>query len=255
MNKMHICEKESCTGCMVCASVCNKNAIHPIEDEHGFIHPQVDELLCVSCGRCAKVCPANIQNKYEQTKEIYACWQLDEKKRLEATSGGAFMTIAEKFISDGGVVYGAAFDKDFVVRHIRAANAEELVKLRGSKYVQSVTYGIYESVKKDLQCGIKVLFSGTPCQVSALKNYLGKDAKNLFTVDIVCHGVPSPMFFSDYLQNIRGMYSKRISAINFRYKKPSWSVYSMKLLFEEGSMYLKSKFRDPYLYMFSSGAT
>lgn len=253
MIRMLICEKESCSGCMACASVCSKNAIHPVEDEHGFIHPQIDELQCVGCGKCAKVCPVNVQNKYDETKEIYACWQLDEKKRFEATSGGAFMTIAEKFINDGGVVYGAAFDKNFVVRHVRAESSEQLTQLRGSKYVQSDTYGIYEAVKKDLQNGIKVLFSGTPCQVAALKNYIGKGIEKLYTIDIVCHGVPSPRVFREYLSAIKEKYGDKIEHISFRYKKPCWSVFSMEIQFQDGREYMADKFEDPFLYFFLAG--
>ena len=238
---------------MACASVCQKNAIRPLEDEHGFIHPQVDEAQCINCGKCARVCPAIIQNKYKQTRAIYACWQLDEKKRFEATSGGAFMTIAEKFVADGGAVYGAAFEEDYVVKHIRVDNSENLTKLRGSKYVQSVTYGIFESVKKDLQSGIKVLFSGTPCQVSALKNYLGKDNEKLYTIDIVCHGVPSPKVYREYLSYIEEKYCEGIDSINFRYKKPSWSVFSMKIHFIDGRKYVANKFKDPFLYFFLAG--
>lgn len=250
---MVICDKESCTGCMACASVCNKNAIIPIEDDYGFIHPYVDEDVCVSCGRCAKVCPVNVQLKYKQTDKIYACWQLDEKKRFEATSGGAFLTIAEKFIADGGVVYGAAFDDDFVVRHIRVNNADGLIRLRGSKYVQSATYGIFESVKADLQNDIRVLFSGTPCQVSALKSYLSKDFEGLYTIDIVCHGVPSPSVFRDYLAAIKEKYKKEITSVNFRYKNPCWSVYSMRIQFMDGQEYMADKFKDPFLFFFLAG--
>lgn len=247
---MLACDGESCTGCMACASACNKNAISPVEDEHGFTHPYVDKSLCVSCGKCAKVCPVNVQHKYKQTDEIYACWQLDGKKRFEATSGGTFMTIAEKFITDGGVVYGAAFDDAFEVKHIRVDNINDLIRLRGSKYVQSTTSGIFESVKADLQNDIRVLFSGTPCQVSALKNYLGKDFEGLYTIDIVCHGVPSPRVFKDYLTVIKNKYEEGIASISFRYKKPCWSVFSMRIQFTDGQKYIANKFKDPFLYFF-----
>lgn len=250
---MKICDRDSCTGCMACASVCSKNAIKAVEDSHGFTHPVVDSDRCINCGSCVKVCPTNTQPKYKKTEEVYACWQLNKKKRFDATSGGVFMTIAEEFIASGGVVYGASFDENFVVRHTRIKSLENLKKVRGSKYVQSVTYGIFETVKSDLLTGTRVLFSGTPCQVAALKNYLGKEYKELYTIDIVCHGVPSPKVFREYLSNIKDKYRQNIASINFRWKRPSWSVFSMRICFTNGEEYRANKFKDPFLYFFLAG--
>lgn len=251
---MVICEKDSCTGCSVCVSVCPKEAITLVEDDHGFAHPLIDEKRCVKCGLCKKVCPVHLQHKNKQTDDVFACWQLDEKKRFMATSGGVFTTVAEHFLSSGGIVYGAALESNCAVKHIRVSDVNDLSKLRGAKYAQSATSGIFEQVKYDLQAGTRVLFSGTPCQIAALKNYVGKAESGLYTIDVVCHGVASPKFFMDYLAHIRKKQGGEIATVNFRYKKPCWSVYSMRIEFTDGRVYIADKFQDPFLYLFSSKA-
>lgn len=250
---MMICNENSCTGCMACMAICHVGAITCTQDKQGFFHPDINTKKCIECHICQKVCPSNVQVKYERTTSIFACWQSDETRRWNSTSGGAFLTIAEKFIQDGGIVYGAALDKEFVVRHTRTSTLEEVQKLSGSKYVQSDTHKCYQKVRNDLLTGTKVLFSGTPCQVSALKNFLRKEYDNLYCIDIVCHGVPSPMVFRDYLQYITKQHTSKIKKLNFRYKKPCWSVFSMKIDFENGDTYQASKFQDPFLHFFLAG--
>ncbi|AZV55537.1 Coenzyme F420 hydrogenase/dehydrogenase, beta subunit C-terminal domain [Clostridium sp. AWRP] len=247
---MKICDDSSCTGCMMCIDICNQKAISAVEDEQGFMHPSIDSDKCVECGLCVSRCPVNYQKKNKKAEKVFACWQKNVESRLASTSGGAFLTIAERIIQGGGVVYGAAFDDLMRVKHIRTLNMQEVKKLRGSKYVQSNTKNIYEQVKNDLKVGRKVLFSGTPCQVAALQNYLKINYENLFFIDIVCHGVPSPMIFRDYLKCICEKNHSKITELNFRYKKPCWSVFSMKAKFKNGSEYIASKFKDPYLHFF-----
>lgn len=250
---MEICNKKDCTGCLACVSICKKGAIRYIYNEQGFRYPVVDGNLCVGCNQCKKVCPANNQVKNSKTDSVYAAWNKDNIARLEATSGGVFLLLARQIIVQGGTVYGAAFDERFSVKHQRVDNVEDLKKLRGSKYVQSDTLGIFEKVKDDLVSGRTVLFSGTPCQVSALKGYLGKEYTNLVCIDLVCHGVPSPLVFRDYLNELRQKYGSEPATVSFRYKEPCWSVFSMRIKFKNEKVYQASKFMDPYLYFFLAG--
>ena len=250
---MLICQEKDCTGCMAYVSVCAKGAISVSHDSSGFSHPVIDEGKCVKCNRCKTICPVNIQNKNEKEGDIYAAWQKKESDRLAATSGGVFTAIAQKFLKDGGIVYGAAFDENNCVRHIRATTEVDGLRLRGSKYVQSDTLRIYDCVVDDLKKGNKVLFSGTPCQISAMKSIAKSHLENLYCVDIVCHGVPSPKVFSDYIEDLNCKYQARAKDISFRYKVPGWSVFSMRVLFDNGEEYVASKFKDPYLGFFLAG--
>ena len=150
-------------------------------------------------------------------------------------------------------MYGAAYSSDMKVIHKRITSSDEICQIRGSKYVQSDTFRVYEKVKTDLRAGQKVLFSGTPCQVAALKNFLGKDDENLLLVDIMCHGVPSPLIYGDYCTWLENKQKSKLSKLNFRYKKPGWTVFSMKADFENGKSYVSSKYEDPFHCFFSLG--
>lgn len=250
---MEICKETSCVGCMMCAEVCPKSAINYKVNNQGFWYPHIEEDKCIGCKKCERVCPVHIDNKYDKTEDIIAAWNKDKNRRFSSTSGGVFYPIAKYILDRDGVVYGVALDKSNRVYHTRIESANELQLLSGSKYAQSNTEGCYKKVKDDLAVGRRVLFSGTPCQVSALKSFLGKKFENLVCIDIVCHGVPSPRVFKDYLDYMSLKYSSTPVKINFRYKKPCWSVFSMKIDFEDGNIYTASKFRDPYLYFFLVG--
>ena len=169
-------------------------------DNQGFLYPHVNSSLCAECGRCVDLCPL----KHEYVERIplhtYAVKNSDEGIRLNSSSGGVFTILAEQIIKEGGVVYGAVFDKDWTVKHDRIDKVEDIDKLRGSKYVQSRMEGIYPNVKKDLNAGLKVLFSGTHCHIAALFSFLGGTHQNLITVDVICGGVPSPRIWRDYLK-------------------------------------------------------
>lgn len=250
---MEICNNSACTGCLVCVDTCATGAISVQINAQGFNVPSVDEAKCVGCNRCKAVCPVNEQKKNPMAKTVYAGWVKNKSARLAATSGGLFTILAKKFIASGGVVYGAAYVDNMNVAHIRVDREQDVERLRGSKYVQSNTYSIYHLVRQDLNSGRRVLFSGTPCQVGALKNYIGNADDNLICVDIMCHGVPSPAFFSDYRKSLEIQYGSKMKKLNFRYKKPNWTVFSMKADFENGSKYMASKYQDPYLCFFSLG--
>lgn len=250
---IQLCSADKCNGCEACANICPHFAISMNPDKHGFLHPFIDEEKCVNCGLCKKACSIENSNANRNSvKVVYAAWNRNREVRLASSSGGIFTLLAEDVLKSNGVVYGAALI-DHSVQHIRINFPDDISKIRGSKYVQSHISNIYKQVENDLKSGKQVLFSGTPCQVQGLKNYLGKTYSNLVCVDVICHGVPSPMVFRDYLVCLEEKQDSRVCSLSFRYKKPGWTVFSMKANFENGSSYINSKFKDPYLYFFSSG--
>mgnify|MGYP000534243075 CR=1 FL=1 len=225
--------RERCTGCAACCNGCPKGAIRMVPDREGFLYPQVTDG-CVQCGHCTHICPVLKQREPRTEPAAFIVWNGDEAVRRNSTAGGAFSALAEYVLEGGGVVFGAAFDKDFAVRHICAPNAGELPLLFGSKYVQSDTTGLFETVKQFLDSDRQVLFSGTPCQVAGLKKSLGKNYPNLLTVDLVCHGVPSPAAWQKYLDFTKKKYSAEPCSVNFRSKVSGWKKYSVEILFKNG---------------------
>ncbi len=244
------CDPRYCTSCMACKQVCTQNAISFVVDEEGFYSIKVDEKRCIGCKLCIKKCHVNTSNNVLLRKptKLLAAVSKNNYLRINSSSGGIFSEISKLFLNNGGVVYGAAFDNDFSVHHIMIESEKELYKLRGSKYVQSNTDGIFENVRVQLDRKKKVLFSGTPCQIAGLKKYIGYNS-NLYTIDILCHGVVSPMFWKDYLLNLEHIYGK-IKSVNFRSKINGWKEYSMDIKFESGENYIGGRLEDPYTKSF-----
>ena len=241
-------KNEGCTGCEACVSRCPFGAVEMEADEKGFFYPKILEEKCTECGLCERICPIEKPlGRGKFTQEVYSCWVRDSKLRLESTSGGMFTALAEYVLKEGGAVFGAAFDEGFCVEHICMENRKELKKARGAKYVQSRTKDAFQKAEELLKQGRKVLYTGTPCQIDGLYAYLGKEYDELLTVDLICHGVPSPAVFQSYLKEIREKYKAEITSVRFRYKQPSWSLYSMKIDFQGRKPYICSKFKDPYL--------
>lgn len=222
-----ICEYNECTGCMACYNVCSKRAIKMLPNEEGFLHPVINQEQCVDCGLCAKVCPVNTPVLKKEPQSAFCGWSNDENTRMTSSSGGAFAELAKLILSHGGVVYGVAMDEHIEARHISISNAKELTRLQGSKYNDCIVGDSFVRVKRDLEKNKVVLFSGTPCQVAGLRNFLRCDYDNLYTVDLVCHGVPSPKVFDDYKRYIVKKIKEPIRDIQFRYKKSSWIFFSM----------------------------
>jgi len=237
---------KDCSGCRACENICPRNAIKIICDEKGFKYPNINEKDCINCNSCKKVCPMLSEiEKMEQIK-IYASKNKNEEIRNTSSSGGVFSSLAEYIINQNGVVFGAIFDNEFKVVHAKASNLEELQKIRTSKYVQSDLKNIYKQVKEELKNGKKVLFSGTPCQVAGIKNYIGENG-NLYLIDIVCHGVPSPKIFEDYKAYLEEKYNSKIVDINFRYKIDN-KIQKIKVEFENGNRYISSFNENDYMY-------
>lgn len=199
---MQICKSKKCTGCGVCADACPKQCISIKHDEQGFYKSYIDDSRCVNCHHCKKVCPANYPNNSLSIQKAYKARRTDKQAAAHSTSGGIAAALSEYVIGIGGVVAGCGFDDVFCLKHRLASTTDELEGFKGSKYLQSYTVGIYRRVREQLRTDKSVLFVGTPCQVSALKNYLGKEYDNLYTIDFVCHGVPSQYVFDKYLDSL-----------------------------------------------------
>ena len=247
--------KDNCSGCHACANACPKNCIQMISDDEGFWYPQVDIEKCIDCGLCEKVCP--IIHKWHPDDSCMttaiAAINLNEEIRLKSSSGGIFTLLAENIIAKGGVVFGAAFADDFKsVRHICVDDIANLDKLRGSKYVQSKIGDTYKQAKDYLDSGRKVLFTGTPCQIGGLYSYLRTPYENLFTQDIICHGVPSPMVWEKYIEEHERKASSKTNIVTFRNKENGWKAYSVFIGFDNYKEYLNNHSADMYIRAFLS---
>ncbi|MGN8725065.1 Coenzyme F420 hydrogenase/dehydrogenase, beta subunit C-terminal domain [Segatella copri] len=234
-----------CCGCNACVQKCPKHCIKMVEDQEGFWYPVVDKNCCVNCGLCERVCPQKNITTNRNPLRTFALKHLDERVQLSSSSGGAFSVLAENIISEGGIVFGAVFDKNGAVIHDNVDNIKDLSKLRMSKYVQSKIGDSFKNVEFFLKEGKTVLFVGTPCQIHGLKLYLRKDYQNLLCVDFICHGVPSPKVWRQYLRetlstgeknSVSFFCSPRISKrnvlvkdIQFRNKSLGWKKFSFVL--------------------------
>ena len=204
MTGSDICSRDKCTGCMACFNICPKSCIsmRPLKLAH--LYPDVNQDLCIDCQMCKKVCPQNNRQNTHYPITAFAGWHSDREQYLTSTSGGAAAALAQTIIRDGGVVYGCSSETGLKFRHIRVADLKSLIKLKGSKYVQSYIGHTYREVKKDLKDSLTVLFIGTPCQCAGLKSYLGKNYDNLYCVDLICHGVPSQKLLTKHLMKVSG---------------------------------------------------
>lgn len=232
-------EKSKCCGCTACASICPKHCISMIEDKEGFFYPEADASLCVDCGACEKVCPVLHTGEARKPLHCYAAKNKDAEVLKNSSSGGIFSILAQYVIQvRQGVVLGAKWEGERVV-HGAIESLEDLYKLRGSKYVQSDLRDSFKRVAAFLTDGRYVLFSGTPCEIAGLKSYLRKDYDNLITVDLACHGVPSPKVLSLYIQELKQKYGVESLHLNFKDKSSGWATYSVtaksgdKILFSE----------------------
>lgn len=246
-----ILDKAQCCGCTACINICPKNCIEMKEDNEGFLYPEVDKERCIQCGLCTKTCP--IINKIDNMNNTIAVvsYYNNEKIRLKSSSGGLFSAIAEYILENNGIVFGAAFDSNFHVKHIYIDKVEDLNFLRGSKYVQSNLEGIFKKVKEFISEEKKVLFSGTECQIEGLKKYLGSfDNELLYTIDILCHGVPNDKLWMKYLKWQEKKYEAQVSRAFFRYKKYGWKKYAMLLEFSNNIAYEEINNKDAFFNLF-----
>lgn len=213
-----ILPKEECTGCKLCGDCCPKGSISFKEDNEGFLYPHVNEDTCLNCGLCVKQCPALNVVKGENSKNSYAVYASLDEAREKGSSGGVFGLLAEMVLASGGRVWGAAFNDELKLVHTKADTIEELNLLLKSKYIQSDLAGVYRQIKTDLKNGVRTLFCGTPCQVNALRNYVGDNWDKLILVDFVCHGVPSQSLFDKAIQWYEKKHGVKVEWFQFRYK-------------------------------------
>ena len=273
---INIVNKSFCCGCAACVQICPKKCISLTEDTEGFLYPRVDKTKCIDCGLCETVCPFLSESAEREPKAVYAVKNPNDDIRQESSSGGVFTLLAEKVINDGGVVFGVRFDEKWEVEFAYSETIDGLSAFRGSKYIQARVGNAFIDAEQFLKAGRKVLFSGTPCQVKGLLQYLRKDYENLLTVDFVCHGVPSPKVSRLYLKEeveriarqgddgkntvLSSKVMPNIKGINFRDKSSGWKKFSFALQLtealakgEQNSVLHTNKFyENPFMQAFLS---
>ncbi len=222
METNRICTDARCTGCSACCNTCPKDAIRMVPDEEGFVQPVIDEAACVHCGICHKVCQVFAETGTQVKQQRYWGLKADDTVRKNSSSGGAFTMLSDRILKDGGIVVAAQMDETFVVRHSVARTVAERDKMRHTFYVQSDLGMVFSEVKKTLQENKKVLFVGTPCQVAGLKLFVG-ESDALITVDLLCHGAPSPKVFQAFIDFLKS--KGDLTEFDFRDKSHGWRGY------------------------------
>jgi coenzyme F420-reducing hydrogenase beta subunit len=236
-----------CCGCNACITACPSNCINYMNDSEGFLYPSVNND-CIDCGLCQKVCTYSSETKNDAPISAKCGYNKNSDIHIKSSSGGIFYAVAQKIVSEGGVVFATAMSEDFKsAQVIEVNNQKDLFKLLGSKYVQSNMGGCIEKITNELISGKKVFFCATPCQVAGVKSALkftNTNTDNLLTCDFVCHGVVSPEIFSKYVSE---KYKSKIISFSFRNKKFGWRYYSIYAQFQNGKKYRKIQQRDPYM--------
>ena len=226
-------EKSNCCGCEACVQVCPKHCIDFLQDNEGFFYPKVNVEACINCGLCDKVCP--ILNVYEEHKpqEVLAAVNKNDIVRSESSSGGIFTVLSSDIISSGGAVFGVRFNERWQAVFDYADTIDKVAAFRGSKYLQARIGNSFTQCKTLLDTGRMVLFSGTPCQIAALNHFLRKPYSNLLTVDFICHGVPSPKVWNQYLEEVIDAGKNAISDVKFRNKKNGLASFGLSLGYDK----------------------
>lgn len=254
MYKINKFVTSDCTGCRACEQNCPKNSIEMIANAEGFLIANKNNNSCIGCGLCERTCPQLNIDKFKMhvPDEVYGSRCKDNSILKSSSSGGLFTTISNWVLDNDGVVFGCAFDKKLNPIHIYVNNNEDLVKLRGSKYVQSDTLNTYSEAINFLNENRWVLYSGTSCQIAGLKSLLKKNYSKLITVDIICHGVASPMVFNDYISWLEQKSGIKVIDYNFRSKDKRKKKFIIKQTFQNKVIY-KNALLDPYYSAFLSG--
>ncbi len=244
-----ICSHSKCIGCGLCKVKCPKEAIEMSEDENGFIYPKIDLTKCIHCDLCRKSCPINKHEKIDDfEKEVYISKNKKKDELLKSTSGGVCSIFGKEVLQKRGIVYGCEMD-NFNIQHVRLEKEDDLSRIRGSKYVQSNIVNILPQIEFDLKANKKVLFTGTPCQVGAIKNFLGKDYPNLITVSVICHGVLNQKLFQKYINEIERENNGKITNYKFRSKENGW-MPSCNEYEINNEKYVKPFTDDPIMYLY-----
>lgn len=253
---IRITDKSHCCGCTACVNACPVQCIVMRRDREGFDYPVANPDICINCGKCETVCP--VLNPRSESAPLAAFAARSEADMEGSSSGGLFPMLAGKFIQEGGVVYGAAFMEDMSVGHVDVTDVDGLERLKGSKYVQSDPYAVFEEVRDLLKDGGHVLFAGTPCQIAGLHDFLGERKEGLITVDIACHGVPAPGLWEKYVSALERRFGGRLRDVSFRDSSKSWRHYGVKFEIQtEDGLYSRhvSNMSDPYMALFLQDMT
>jgi coenzyme F420-reducing hydrogenase beta subunit len=246
---------ELCYGCEACKNICPKQAIVMKKSYDGFLYPNIDKDLCIGCRKCDEVCLVlnkKVSEKKFRDRKAFAVYNLDDSIRKESSSGGLFTTIANYVIQRKGAVFGVVVSDNMEIIHTETESIDGIEAMRGSKYAQSRIDYIFTKVLKKLQDGKFVLFTGTPCQVNALYNFLNHNYDNLYTCDVICHGVPSPLVFNKYLKYMEDNKDSKIVKYNFRDKTFGWKKYNIKIQYEDNNSTLTKFNEDIYMKGFLS---
>lgn len=247
---ININNKKDCCGCNACGDVCAKNAITFRIDEEGFWYPEVNRDLCIECGLCESVCPVlnldKAKSHGQRGPRIYGGYHKNIAIRFDSTSGGVFSALANAMYKQGGYVSGAVFNDDWSVSNYISNNKKDLSRLRSSKYVQSNAEGLYKEIKRLLIAGEKVLACGSPCQMAALRTYLGKDFDNLIIVDFLCRATNSPKAYRRYLDYLEDVHRGNITYIKAKNKDHGWRSLARKVVFDNGKVYYGEGHDDHY---------
>ena len=216
-----------CTGCKMCKDVCPFDAIVYSNDNRGFWFPKVDEDKCKKCKICINKCPALNEELHLEDRltrpRVFALWSKDEAIRKDSTSGAVFWEFGKKIIENGGYVIGSIYSNDWKsAHHFVGKNIYDLSSLKGSKYFQSDTEGIYKALKECVDSGNQTMFVGSPCQIAAVKSYLGKDYNNLILMDFICRGINSPLPFKKFIECLEEKYDSKVSYVQLKNKRTGW---------------------------------
>ena len=247
LSKMNERKKNECSGCSACEKICPVGAISLVEDKEGFKYPEISEEKCIHCGQCDKICGFVPPNRKMELSKAYGVKHQNIETRFTSRSGGAFVAFSNWILKQNGVIYGAAMQTDCTVKHIRAVSSFERDLMKNAKYVQSDMNDVYPLIAEDLNKDKMVLFSGTPCQVAGLYAYVNTKKINttqLYTCDLVCHGVPSPKVWKDYVRYIKDKYGEEIRVANFRDKSFGWDSHCESFVLESGKKIVSRDYTD-----------
>lgn len=236
-----------CYGCSTCKTICPTGAISMQYNQEGFLVPKIDLNKCIQCGACEKKCIyLNLQNNQHviENKDVFAVFAKNEKERIRSASGGIFYKISEWMIKHDGYVCGSIWNEKWEATHIVTNNMEDIIKMQGSKYVESNLNDCYQQIMKTIKDGKKVLFSGTPCQVAGIKSLVGENP-NLFTCSIICEGVPSTKVWKKYVKNLEKKQNSKLQYVNFKYKgKAGWLHPNSRYIFENNKKIEKIAYEE-----------
>ncbi len=239
MNVQNIVDRDKCCGCELCSAICPHKSVKFEKDEEGFVYPVVEEDTCMKCSACINHCPVqSIDKDICKTIKYYAAYAKDSEILYSSSSGGIASLLMEEYVKKGHYVAGVQYDADFKGAHYAITNEREhLLAFRGTKYIQSRKLNIYKDTLNILKQGKKVLFTGLPCEIAALKSYTKKYDEQLITVELICHGATSPDVAAQFIDNITRQYGKTIEKFNVRYKRYGWVPPCMRIEFSDGKVF------------------